>query len=880
MKRRIISLCLVIAMVLSMAPPVDAAIFEWWWDESTGYTMGLVVGDDWHSIAESGQYALDVYISEDNPTMTAKLPMHVAMYDENYEVIGGPEVTSVEIAPLSAENVTCTYANEYLHITGEGEFDTTVELTVFADGWVTTAQLPIRARYGEPGMVELYILPPDGSSSDYIPLELEACTSQILYLYAEVGGVMSPVRDLTVSDDSVLQLLASGDGDEHYVFRALKPGTVDLQFSVDSVYYTVPMEITMPSVGCFQMAEYGEHTRYKNNEVPFVSGVGGSFWLLKEGGFETVRDVELDGFDLEFVDLADGGAIKVTIPSDAEAGAYAFNLGTGYINYDMTLVETTTPYGMCGSDLKWQTSHALSGTTLTTTLRITGTGDMVDYSASGANRAPWMELTEGVSSSNAKVVVEIGEGVTGIGTYAFSDSKLLKTINLPDTLTSIGDDAFSGCTGLTDIELPAGLSDIGSNAFSGCTSLKRLSVSAENLTYSAVDGVLYSKDGTTLIKVPNGLSGSFTVPEGVTTIAASAFSGCTRLTAIIFPGDAPAIASDSFRYVTAECHYPYGNTTWTETAGQNYGGTLTWVADGEPEPQLYWQGVRRMGDYSSTDWMPVGDCVVFDGTLREGYMTAPAFWYGTEGNLSQITDLTVTEGDEYLQITQRTYDYEGQSGIFYELQCRKPGSGTLSFTVDGETVNQTFTVDLPVWSCFSTNAFDREYWYEDRIIPYTPGQELEFWYLCLTGFSADDVYRDNSGLGLTVDMVELEDGTYGIRVKVPATLTGDHEIPLYWYDTEGNSKGGSLYAFTLVENTPKLYMERMYRNDDQVWYPSGKQEEYVGAYAVNGLTPYRFLYGTKIIWRKLPLQSIRRRRICISNPILIPRGTKPGRSIM
>lgn len=804
MKRRIVSLFLVIAMVLSMAPPVDAAIFEWWWDENTGYTMGLVVGDDWTSVAESGQYALDAYITEDVPTLTAKLPLYVAMYDENLEVIGGPEVTSVEIAPLSAENVTCTYANECLHITGEGEFNTTVELTVSGDGWVTTARLPIRARYGEPGMVELYALPPDGSS-DYVPLEeLEACTTQLLLLYADVGSSVELAMDLTSSDESVLQVPRSGDSGETSLLRALKTGTVDLQFSVDDVRYTVPLEVVPPKIGCFQAPIYGENTRYTNNAVPFVSGAGGSFWILKEDGFETIRDIEADaferaGFELEFVELADGGAIKVTIPPDAADGSYSFNMKRSYIAYDMTLVETTTPYGMCGSDLKWQISQSDRETTLT----ITGTGAMLDYEGEDANRAPWTEIMESFSSLNTNVVVDIGEGVTNIDTHAFS----------------------------------------------GCKSLQSFHVADGNTAYSAVDGALCSKDGTTLIKVPNGLSGSYTVPEGVTAIAASAFSGCAGLTAVTFLGDAPAIASDSFRYVTAECRYPYGNTTWTETAKQNYGGTLTWTADGEPEPQLHWQAVRRMGDYSSTDWMPVGECAPFENPLREGYMRCPAFFYGTDAeHLTPVTDLAVTEGSEYLQITQRTYDYEGQSGIFYELTCRKPGSGTLSFTVNGETVTQAFTVDLPVWSCFSSNVFDREYWYEDWVIPYTPGQELEFWYLCLYGFSADDVYRDNSGLGLTVDMVELEDGTYGIRVKVPATLTGDHSVSLSWYDAEGNVKGGSLPEFTLVDQTPKLYMEQMFTHtgtgapDD--WYASGRVQEFSGKFYVNYYNSYRFMYGT------------------------------------
>lgn len=52
-----------------------------------------------------------------------------------------------------------------------------------------------------------------------------------------------------------------------------------------------------------------------------------------------------------------------------------------------------------------------------------------------------------------------------------------------------------------------------------CTGLKNIYVSADNENYCDIDGVLFSKDGTSLIQYPEGRTDpSYTVPDGVTTI--------------------------------------------------------------------------------------------------------------------------------------------------------------------------------------------------------------------------------------------------------------------------------------------------------------------------------------------------------------------------
>ena len=59
-----------------------------------------------------------------------------------------------------------------------------------------------------------------------------------------------------------------------------------------------------------------------------------------------------------------------------------------------------------------------------------------------------------------------------------------------------------------------------------------IEVSSGNAKYSSENGLLLSKDGTTLIA---GVNGNVTIPDSVTKIADYAFSGCTNLTSVTIP---------------------------------------------------------------------------------------------------------------------------------------------------------------------------------------------------------------------------------------------------------------------------------------------------------------------------------------------------------
>ncbi len=115
-------------------------------------------------------------------------------------------------------------------------------------------------------------------------------------------------------------------------------------------------------------------------------------------------------------------------------------------------------------------------------------------------------------------------------------------------VTSIGYYAFKNCINLTSVIIGENINKFYNNdIFSGCTALKEIIVSDNNPQYLSVDGILFNKDKTELIFFPNAKSGTYTIPNSVTSIRNRAFYGCTKLTSITIPESITSIYQEAFR---------------------------------------------------------------------------------------------------------------------------------------------------------------------------------------------------------------------------------------------------------------------------------------------------------------------------------------------
>ena len=134
--------------------------------------------------------------------------------------------------------------------------------------------------------------------------------------------------------------------------------------------------------------------------------------------------------------------------------------------------------------------------------------------------------------------------VVGIANNGFAYCSNLKQITIPSGVETIGDYAFSGCESLWSLDIPSSVVGIGEGAFEDCTSLTSITVANDNQNYTSIDGNLYNKNGSTLIRYAIGKADStFTMPNSVTSIASDAFRGCTSLTSVTIGNGVTSIGS-------------------------------------------------------------------------------------------------------------------------------------------------------------------------------------------------------------------------------------------------------------------------------------------------------------------------------------------------
>ncbi|MBE6976333.1 MAG: leucine-rich repeat domain-containing protein [Ruminococcaceae bacterium] len=157
--------------------------------------------------------------------------------------------------------------------------------------------------------------------------------------------------------------------------------------------------------------------------------------------------------------------------------------------------------GNCGSSIAWGLEGGV--------LRLTGSGAMPDYAET--NMPPWHDYAEDILS------VEVGEGITHVGNFAFMGLDKVQSVRLPNTLQTIGSFAFYNCESLELARLGTGVTEIGRSAFERCRSLKAVHL----------PGSLHTIRSSAFYRCESLLS--ITVPASVSTLEQKVFTYCKSL---------------------------------------------------------------------------------------------------------------------------------------------------------------------------------------------------------------------------------------------------------------------------------------------------------------------------------------------------------------
>lgn len=348
--------------------------------------------------------------------------------------------------------------------------------------------------------------------------------------------------------------------------------------------------------------------------------------------------------------------------------------GTDQVTGDVTIKDSTKLI----ADFTF--SHNRNITSATIPASVKTLGSYVFSSCEKLSSVTLNEGTEtigfGCFENTAISEIKVPNSVKVIDGWAFADTKI-ETIDISANVIEINDTAFDGCTALKSINvdnnnenyystdgilfekskydfmgdtlvvypsakegesytIPENVEYLGYNAFSGLVYLKELNVPAqvdifsglssnalENINideahedYKSIDGVVYSKDGNTLICVPGGknaekyevantvketgmnsISGNsfikeLTFPEGIEKISKASVYYCDNLTTINLPSTLTEIEEDFVRGCNSLTTINYNGTKaqW-ETFGTSIyfpvyvetEGVYVYCTDGEIE---------------------------------------------------------------------------------------------------------------------------------------------------------------------------------------------------------------------------------------------------------------------------------------------------------
>lgn len=295
------------------------------------------------------------------------------------------------------------------------------------------------------------------------------------------------------------------------------------------------------------------------------------------------------------------------------------------------------------------------------------------------------------ATGSASIGISAFEGCTTLSTFAIPDRATtindrafygctsLAAVSIPDSVTTVGDQAFAA-SGLTEVTVP-GCRSMGDGVFESCRSLGSVTIADDVAMIpegifsgcSSLDEIVFGEDPSLRTIEAQAFAGTaftaFTIPEGVTTVDATAFSGCTALQTVGIPstlrdmGERPFEGCDSL-------------TSFTVSADSSVYASVDGVLYSKDLGTL----VRYPSAAASTEFS------VPEGTET---ISAGAFEYAGSLMTVEIPASVTTIGSEAFQ------GCSGLRSVAIASQELTVGDGAFDLSAGGDPVNVEIFTDAP-----------------------------------------------------------------------------------------------------------------------------------------------------------------------------------------
>lgn len=141
------------------------------------------------------------------------------------------------------------------------------------------------------------------------------------------------------------------------------------------------------------------------------------------------------------------------------------------------------------------------------------------------------------------------------------------TVTISEGITEISAQAIFQRSRIEILNIPASLVGLNEGLLEGCWELREINISEGNCLYASKDGIVYSKDMSTLIYCPRGKYNELVViPDGVTRLEAGSF-GMTQLKRLVIPASVTAIDKGAIQG-GFPIHVQEGNPVYESVNGQ------------------------------------------------------------------------------------------------------------------------------------------------------------------------------------------------------------------------------------------------------------------------------------------------------------------------